>query len=63
MEGRGGKRMLIFCVDCGRYLGEVKPFWDRSISERTCEKCYGELEERDGQLSKDSEEMDMDNEL
>ena len=43
----GGNRILIFCTDCGRYLGEVRPFWDRSISERICEECSREPEETD----------------
>lgn len=55
--------MLIFCDECGRYLGEVRPFWDRSISERTCEKCHGEFEEKDDGFDIDSEEMDTDKRL
>jgi hypothetical protein len=58
VEGGGGRKMLIFCDECGRYLGEVRPFWDRSISERTCEKCYGEFEEKGDGFYIGSEEMD-----
>ena len=43
----GGCRMLIFCAECGRYIGEVRPFWDRSISERMCEECHEESEKID----------------
>ena len=28
-------------------MGEVRPFWDRSISERICEGCSRESEETD----------------
>lgn len=28
-------------------MGEVRPFWDRSISERMCEECSRESEKTD----------------
>jgi len=37
--------MLIFCSWCERYIGEKKPFWDRSISHSICKECYNKFED------------------
>lgn len=46
-------------------MGEVRPFWDRSISERMCEECHRKSEETDvgkkvRMLLSDSQEVEED---
>ena len=31
--------MLYFCSECGRYIEERRPLWDRSIYHDICEQC------------------------
>ncbi|HEX3034117.1 MAG TPA: hypothetical protein VHT73_03160 [Thermodesulfobacteriota bacterium] len=36
--------MLIFCSWCETYVGERRPFWDRSIYHDVCEECHKKFE-------------------